>query len=69
MPDQPVVSVYGSARIQPDHPAYKEAEQVGMLLASAGYTVQTGGYGGVMEAASKGAAQAGGHVIGVSVPT
>jgi uncharacterized protein (TIGR00730 family) len=62
-----VVSVYGSARPQPDHPLYIQAEHLGRLLGEAGYTVMTGGYGGVMEAASKGAKQAGAHVIGVTV--
>jgi len=67
MPHVPVVSVYGSAGVSPDHPTYREAEQLGRLLAGAGYAVQTGGYAGVMEAASKGAHLAGGHVIGVTV--
>lgn len=62
-----VVSVYGSARPQPHHPLYMQAERLGRLLGEAGYTVMTGGYGGVMEAASKGAKQAGAHVIGVTV--
>lgn len=39
---------------------------MGRLLAEAGFTVATGGYGGVMEAASRGAAEAGGHVVGVT---
>lgn len=62
-----VISVFGSARIRPGRPTWQEAEQVGLLLARAGATVMTGGYGGVMEAASKGAREAGGHVIGVTV--
>ena len=60
-----VVSVFGSASPKADDPDYLQAEQVGRLLAQAGYAVATGGYVGTMEAVSKGAAEAGGHVIGV----
>jgi hypothetical protein len=60
------VAVYGSSMVQPDQADYKNAYEVGRMLGSAGYTVMTGGYAGVMEAASKGAAMAGGHVIGVT---
>lgn len=45
---------------------YRAAEQVGAALARAGCAVMTGGYGGIMEAASKGANEVGGHVIGVT---
>lgn len=61
-----IVSVFGSARVQPGDADYELAVTVGRVLAEAGYTVMTGGYGGVMEAASKGANKAGGHVIGVT---
>jgi uncharacterized protein (TIGR00730 family) len=61
-----IVSVFGGASPQPGSPAYQEAYTVGKLLAEAGFTVATGGYTGVMEAASRGAAEAGGHVIGVT---
>jgi uncharacterized protein (TIGR00730 family) len=47
-------------------PAYEAARRLGGLLALAGFAVATGGYRGVMEAASRGAAEAGGHVIGVT---
>lgn len=47
-------------------PSYSAARELGVLLAEAGYIVATGGYGGVMEAASRGASEAGGHVIGVT---
>jgi hypothetical protein len=63
---QKVVSIFGSAAIPADHPDYRAAEEVGRLLAQSGYAVLTGGYGGIMEAASKGAKVAGGHVIGVT---
>lgn len=60
------VTVFGSASPLPGHPAYEEARRLGELLARAGHTVLTGGYMGTMEAASRGAAEAGGHVVGVT---
>ena len=60
------VTVFGGANPLPGTPAYAEAELLGRLLAQSGHTVLTGGYIGTMEAASKGAAEAGGHVIGVT---
>lgn len=48
-------------------PAYAEVRTLGAELARAGLAVMTGGYGGAMEAASRGAREAGGHVIGVTV--
>ena len=60
------VTVFGSARPQPGDPAYEEALLLGKLLAMAGHTVLTGGYMGTMEAVSRGAVEAGGHVIGVT---
>jgi uncharacterized protein (TIGR00730 family) len=62
----PVISVFGGSAPKPGTPAYLEAQQLGTLLAEKGFTVQTGGYIGTMEAVSKGAHQAGGHVIGVT---
>ncbi len=62
-----VVAVYGSARIAADHPVYADSLRLGSLLGAAGYTVMSGGYGGVMEAVSKGAHDAGGRTIGVTV--
>jgi uncharacterized protein (TIGR00725 family) len=63
----PIVSVFGASAPRPDDPDYQSAERLGRLLAEAGHAVMTGGYGGVMEAVSKGAKLAGGHVIGVTV--
>jgi hypothetical protein len=60
------ISVFGGAQPQPDSPEYEEARLLGGLLAQRGHTVLTGGYIGVMEAASRGAHEAGGHVIGVT---
>jgi uncharacterized protein (TIGR00730 family) len=62
-----VVAVFGSGSAPPDHPVLAEAERLGQLLAEAGFTLMNGGYGGTMEAASRGAHQAGGHVIGVTM--
>lgn len=64
--NSPVISVFGSSAPRPGQPDYIQAMQVGAELARAGYTVATGGYGGTMEAVSRGANEAGGHVIGVS---
>jgi uncharacterized protein (TIGR00730 family) len=61
-----IVTIFGGARPQRDDPAYEEARQLGSLLGQAGYAVMTGGYSGTMEAASRGAAEAGGYVIGVT---
>src|SRR5438552_19091842 len=65
--DRKVVSVFGGAAPKPGSAGYAEAETLGRLLAQAGYAVMTGGYAGTMEATSKGAKEAGGHVIGVTV--
>jgi len=68
-PHGPVVSIFGSASPAPDSPAYEAARTAGRLLAEAGCRVQTGGYGGVMAAACRGAREAGGHAIGVTCDT
>lgn len=64
---QPVVAVFGSSTLQEDSPAFAEVETLGAELARAGCAVMTGGYGGAMAAASRGAHGAGGRVIGVTV--
>ncbi len=61
-----IVSVFGGAKPRPETPPYEEARRLGALLAQSGWAVATGGYSGVMEATSRGAAEAGGHVIGVT---
>ena len=58
--------VFGGAQPKPGDPAYAEAYELGRLLAQAGHTVMNGGYIGTMEAVSRGAAEAGGQVIGVT---
>ena len=64
-----VVAVFGSSQTVPGSKEWSEAELVGAHLARAGHAVITGGYGGTMEAASKGAAEHGGHTIGVISPS
>ncbi|HEX3295286.1 MAG TPA: LOG family protein [Nocardioides sp.] len=59
------VGVIGSARIGADDPRYADAERLGRALAAEGWTVVTGGYGGLMGATSGGAAAAGGHTVGL----
>ncbi|MFG1872426.1 LOG family protein [Micromonospora arborensis] len=63
----PAVSVFGSARSGPDSAECRLAEQVGGALARAGYAVITGGGPGVMEAANRGASEAGGLSVGLGI--
>ncbi len=63
----PCVTVFGSARFQEDHPHYALAREVGARLAGAGFTVMTGGGPGIMEAANRGAREAGGRSIGCNI--
>ena len=58
--DGPAITVFGSARIAEEHPVYAEAREVGRRLAEAGFAVVTGGGPGIMEAAKRGARDAGG---------
>jgi uncharacterized protein (TIGR00730 family) len=60
------VTVFGGAQPKEGDAAYAEARELGRLLARAGHAVLTGGYIGTMEAVSRGANEAGGHVIGVT---
>ena len=66
-PVAPAVSVFGSTRIGADDPTYAVAEQIGRLLAQHGYAVLTGAGPGVMEAANKGAYEAGGISVGLNI--
>ncbi|MGW8193843.1 MAG: LOG family protein [Desulforhopalus sp.] len=65
--DIPAVTIYGSARTSSDHEYYHLTEQIAGRLAEAGYCVITGGGPGVMEAANKGAAEAGGVSVGLNI--
>jgi uncharacterized protein (TIGR00725 family) len=66
VPAAPVeVAVLGSARIVPGDRRYDDASRLGSLLAGAGWTVLTGGYGGLMAAVARGAAEAGGRTVGL----
>lgn len=60
------VTVFGGSQPKESDSAYREALDLGRLLAQAGHTVLTGGYVGTMEAVSRGASESGGHVIGVT---
>ncbi|MCX6134101.1 MAG: LOG family protein [Ignavibacteriales bacterium] len=64
-----VVTVFGSLRPHEDDPEYVEARKLGNALAQAGFIVCNGGYGGIMEASARGAKEAGGETIGVTVET
>ena len=63
----PCVTVFGSARCAPDHPYYELGRDVGRRLTEIGFTVMTGGGPGLMEAANRGARDAGGRSVGCNI--
>lgn len=62
-----IITVFGSSRSLEGDAEYREARELGGLLAAAGFTICSGGYSGSMEAVSRGAREAGGQTIGVTV--
>lgn len=67
MSNERIVTIFGGSKCQESAPAYADALRVGQLLAEAGFTICTGGYAGVMEAASRGAHERGGRVLGITM--
>jgi len=65
--EQPCVTVFGSSRFPESHRYYQLAREIGAALARAGFAVMTGGGSGIMEAANRGAAEAGGLSIGCNI--
>ena len=66
-PPRKLVSVYGSSMVERGEAVYADARRLGGALGAAGVAVATGGYGGVMEAASRGAVDAGSEAVGYTV--
>ena len=60
-----IVTIFGGSKCREDSPEYREAKELGSRLAEAGFTICTGGYLGIMEAASRGAREKGGRVLGI----
>src|SRR6266481_1106651 len=60
-----IVTIFGGSKCSESDPEYLQAMRVGQLLAQSGFTICTGGYLGVMEAASRGARESGGRVLGI----
>src|SRR3954454_16107333 len=65
--DKPAVALFGSARVTEDHPAYAAARKTAHLFAERDWAVITGGGGGVMEAANRGAKEGGGLSVGFNI--
>jgi hypothetical protein len=66
MSDERIITVFGSSRPKEEDADYVEARELGRLLADRGFAICSGGYGGVMEAVSRGAKEAGGKTYGVT---
>jgi uncharacterized protein (TIGR00730 family) len=63
----PCVTIFGSARFKDGHPYYEKTEQLAAAIAKMGFTIMTGGGPGIMEAANKGAREAGGRSVGCNI--
>ena len=66
-PHERIVTIFGGSKCRETDPEYAQALRVGELLVDSGFTICTGGYSGVMEAASRGAHERGGRVIGITM--
>ena len=64
--NEKIITIFGTSRARVGDSTYALALELGRLLAQAGFTIANGGYGGTMLAAAKGAAEAGGEIIGVT---
>ena len=64
-PDEKIVTIFGGSQFLPDSDEYTSAKELGGKLVEAGFTICTGGYLGIMEAASRGAREKGGRVFGI----
>jgi len=65
MAEEKIVTIFGGSKCREGDPEYAQAREIGAKLAEAGFTICTGGYLGVMEAASRGAREKGGRVLGI----
>jgi uncharacterized protein (TIGR00730 family) len=65
MTDEKIVTIFGGSRCVEGSEEYRQAKELGSNLAEAGFTICTGGYLGIMEAASQGAREKGGRVLGI----
>ncbi|MEP7075899.1 MAG: LOG family protein [Acidobacteriota bacterium] len=63
--DERIITIFGGSKCSEDSAEYQQAREIGGRLAEAGFTIYTGGYLGVMEAASRGAREKGGRVFGI----
>jgi hypothetical protein len=63
----PCVTIFGSARFKDGHPFYEKTEELAAKIAQLGFTIMTGGGPGIMEAANKGAREAGGRSVGCNI--
>jgi len=64
---EPAITIYGSARIGVEDELYKQTEELARRLGDMGFSIITGGGGGVMEAANKGALKAGATSVGLNI--